>query len=212
MIITKSKDKKKQQEVALSKENPVLPEEEEMLSEKEKMLSEKEKMLSEKEKMLFEEEKILSEEEMKACKNRLLEREKKTNKEVIDFLKQYINNGNNGIIPQNFKKNAHLGENTFRKVFSQKRNLSKRFKQRICLGIGIMWKDIVQNHIDRYCPKLDPEERQKKVQKLQKEFIWHLGTPMKEIFEMMQEGENLEHYAIYMNKTSGNKDNFTKNV
>lgn len=191
MIITKSKDKKKQQEVALSKENPVL---------------------SEKEKMLFEEEKILSEEEMKACKNRLLEREKKTNKEVIDFLKQYINNGNNGIIPQNFKKNAHLGENTFRKVFSQKRNLSKRFKQRICLGIGIMWKDIVQNHIDRYCPKLDPEERQKKVQKLQKEFIWHLGTPMKEIFEMMQEGENLEHYAIYMNKTSGNKDNFTKNV
>lgn len=191
MIITKSKDKKKQQEVALSKENPVL---------------------SEKEKMLFEEEKILSEEEMKACKNRLLEREKKTNKEVIDFLKQYINNGNNGIIPQNFKKNAHLGENTFRKVFSQKRNLSKRFKQRICLGIGIMWKDIVQNHINRYCPKLDPEERQKKVQKLQKEFIWHLGTPMKEIFEMMQEGENLEHYAIYMNKTSGNKDNFTKNV
>lgn len=198
MIITKSKDKKKQQEVALSKENPVLSEEEEMLSEKEKML--------------FEEEKILSEEEMKACKNRLLEREKKTNKEVIDFLKQYINNDNNGIIPQNFKKNAHLGENTFRKVFSQKRNLSKRFKQRICLGIGIMWKDIVQNHIDRYCPKLDPEERQKKVQKLQKEFIWHLGTPMKEIFEMMQEGENLEHYAIYMNKTSGNKDNFTKNV
>ncbi len=191
MIITKSKDKKKQQEVALSKENPVLSEEEEMLSEKEK---------------------ILSEEEMKACKNRLLEREKKTNKEVIDFLKQYINNGNNGIIPQNFKKNAHLGENTFRKVFNQKRNLSKRFKQRICLGIGIMWKDIVQNHIDRYCPKLDPEERQKKVQKLQKEFIWHLGTPMKEIFEMMQEGENLEHYAIYMNKTSGNKDNFTKNV
>lgn len=191
MIITKSKDKKKQQEVALSKENPVL---------------------SEKEKMLFEEEKILSEEEMKACKNRLLEREKKTNKEVIDFLKQYINNGNNGIIPQNFKKNAHLGENTFRKVFSQKRNLSKRCKQRICLGIGIMWKDIVQNHIDRFCPKLDPEERQKKVQKLQKEFIWHLGTPMKEIFEMMQEGENLEHYAIYMNKTSGNKDNFTKNV
>lgn len=191
MIITKSKDKKKQQEVALSKENPVL---------------------SEKEKMLFEEEKILPEEEMKACKNRLLEREKKTNKEVIDFLKQYINNGNNGIIPQNFKKNAHLGENTFRKVFSQKRNLSKRFKQRICLGIGIMWKDIVQNHIDRFCPKLDPEERQKKVQKLQKEFIWHLGTPMKEIFEMMQEGENLEHYAIYMNKTSGNKDNFTKNV
>ena len=191
MIITKSKDKKKQQEVALSKENPVL---------------------SEKEKMLFEEEKILSEEEMKACKNRLLEREKKTNKEVIDFLKQYINNGNNGIIPQNFKKNAQLGENTFRKVFSQKRNLSKRFKQRICLGIGIMWKDIVQNHIDRFCPKLDPEERQKKVQKLQKEFIWHLGTPMKEIFEMMQEGENLEHYAIYMNKTSGNKDNFTKNV
>ena len=198
MIITKSKDKKKQQEVALTKENPELSEEEEMLSEKEKML--------------FEEEKILSEEEMKACKNRLLEREKKTNKEVIDFLKQYINNGNNGIIPQNFKKNAHLGENTFRKVFSQKRNLSKRFKQRICLGIGIMWKDIVQNHIDRYCPKLDPEERQKKVQKLQKEFIWHLGTPMKEIFEMMQEGENLEHYAIYMNKTSGNKDNFTKNV
>lgn len=191
MIITKSKDKKKQQEVALSKENPVL---------------------SEKEKMLFEEEKILSEEEMKACKNRLLEREKKTNKEVIDFLKQYINNGNNGIIPQNFKKNAHLGENTFRKVFCQKRNLSKRFKQRICLGIGIMWKDIVQNHIDRFCPKLDPEERQKKVQKLQKEFVWHLGTPMKEIFEMMQEGENLEHYAIYMNKTSGNKDNFTKNV
>ena len=191
MIITKSKDKKKQQEVDLSKENPVLSEEEKMLSEKEK---------------------ILSEEEMKACKNRLLEREKKTNKEVIDFLKQYINNGNNGIIPQNFKKNAHLGENTFRKVFSQKRNLSKRFKQRICLGIGIMWKDIVQNHIDRFCPKLDPEERQKKVQKLQKEFIWHLGTPMKEIFEMMQEGENLEHYAIYMNKTSGNKDNFTKNV
>ena len=37
MIITKSKDKKKQQEMALSKENPALPEEEEMLSEKEIM-------------------------------------------------------------------------------------------------------------------------------------------------------------------------------
>lgn len=191
MIITKSKDKKKQQEVALSKENPVLSEEEKMLSEKEK---------------------ILSEEEMKACKNGLQERKKKTNKEVIDFLQQYINDGNYGIIPQNFQKKAHLGVNTFKAVFSKNRKLSRRFKQRICLGIGIMWEDIVRNHIARYYPKIDPEERQKKVQKLLKEFIWHLGTPMKEIFEMMQEGENLEHYAIYMNKTSGNKDNFTKNV
>lgn len=198
MIITKSKDKKKQQEVALSKENPVLSEEEKMLSEKEKMLSEKEK--------------ILSEEEMKACKNGLQERKKKTNKEVIDFLQQYINDGNYGIIPQNFQKKAHLGVNTFKAVFSKNRKLSRRFKQRICLGIGIMWEDIVRNHIARYYPKIDPEERQKKVQKLLKEFIWHLGTPMKETFEMMQEGENLEHYAIYMNKTSGNKDNFTKNV
>ena len=205
MIITKSKDKKKQQEVALSKENPVLSEEEEMLSEKEKMLFEEEKMLSEKEK-------ILSEEEMKACKNGLQERKKKTNKEVIDFLQQYINDGNYGIIPQNFQKKAHLGVNTFKAVFSKNRKLSRRFKQRICLGIGIMWEDIVRNHIARYYPKIDPEERQKKVQKLLKEFIWHLGTPMKETFEMMQEGENLEHYAIYMNKTSGNKDNFTKNV
>lgn len=106
MIITKSKDKKKQQEVALSKENPVLSEEEEMLSEKEKML--------------FEEEKILSEEEMKACKNRLLEREKKTNKEVIDFLKQYINNGNNGIIPQNFKKKCTPGREYFQKGIQPK--------------------------------------------------------------------------------------------
>lgn len=184
MIITKSKDKKKQQEVALSKENPVLSEEE----------------------------KMLSEEEMKACKNGLQERKKKTNKEVIDFLQQYINDGNYGIIPQNFQKKAHLGVNTFKAVFSKNRKLSRRFKQRICLGIGIMWEDIVRNHIARYYPKIDPEERQKKVQKLLKEFIWHLGTPMKETFEMMQEGENLEHYAIYMNKTSGNKDNFTKNV
>lgn len=191
MIITKSKDKKKQQEVALSKENPVLSEEEKMLSEKEK---------------------ILSEEEMKACKNGLQERKKKTNKEVIDFQQQYINDGNYGIIPQNFQKKAHLGVNTFKAVFSKNRKLSRRFKQRICLGIGIMWEDIVRNHIARYYPKIDPEERQKKVQKLLKEFIWHLGTPMKETFEMMQEGENLEHYAIYMNKTSGNKDNFTKNV
>lgn len=191
MIITKSKDKKKQQEVALSKENPVLSEEEKMLSEKEK---------------------ILSEEEMKACKNGLQERKKKTNKEVIDFLQQYINDGNYGIIPQNFQKKAHLGVNTFKAVFSKNRKLSRRFKQRICLGIGIMWEEIVRNHIARYYPKIDPEERQKKVQKLLKEFIWHLGTPMKETFEMMQEGENLEHYAIYMNKTSGNKDNFTKNV
>lgn len=191
MIITKSKDKKKQQEVALSKENPVHSEEEKMLSEKEK---------------------ILSEEEMKACKNGLQERKKKTNKEVIDFLQQYINDGNYGIIPQNFQKKAHLGVNTFKAVFSKNRKLSRRFKQRICLGIGIMWEDIVRNHIARYYPKIDPEERQKKVQKLLKEFIWHLGTPMKETFEMMQEGENLEHYAIYMNKTSGNKDNFTKNV
>lgn len=191
MIITKSKDKKKQQEVALTKENPVLSEEEKMLSEKEKMLSE---------------------EEMKACKNGLQERKKKTNKEVIDFLQQYINDGNYGIIPQNFQKKAHLGVNTFKAVFSKNRKLSRRFKQRICLGIGIMWEDIVRNHIARYYPKIDPEERQKKVQKLLKEFIWHLGTPMKETFEMMQEGENLEHYAIYMNKTSGNKDNFTKNV
>lgn len=191
MVITKSKDKKKQQEVALTKENPELSEEEEMRSE---------------------ETQELSEEEMEACKNGLQEREKKTNKEVIDFLQQYIHDGNYGIIPQNFQKKAHLGVNTFKAVFSRERKLSRRFKQRICLGIGIMWEEIVRNHIARYCPKIDPEERQKKVQKLLKEFIWHLGTPMKETFEMMQEGENLEHYAIYMNKTSGNKDNFTKNV
>lgn len=191
MVITKSKDKKKQQEESLTKENSVL---------------------SEDEKMRSEETQELSEEEMEACKNGLQEREKKTNKEVIDFLQQYINDGNYGIRPQNFQKKAHLGVNTFKAVFSRERKLSRRFKQRICLGIGIMWEEIVRNHIARYCPKIDPEERQKKVQKLLKEFIWHLGTPMKETFEMMQEGENLEHYAIYMNKTSGNKDNFTKNV
>lgn len=191
MEIIKSKDKKKQQEESLTKENPVLSEEEEMRSE---------------------ETQELSEEEMEACENGLLEREKKTNKEVIDFLQQYINNDNNGIIPQNFQKKAHLGVNTFKAVFSQERKLSRRFKQRICLGIGIMWEEIVRNHIDRYYPKLSPEKRLEKVQKLRKEFIWHLGTPMKETFEMMQEGEKLEPYAIYMNKTSGNKDNFTKNV
>lgn len=48
MAITKSKDKKKQQKVVLTKENPVLSEEEEMRSE---------------------ETQELSEEEMKACKN-----------------------------------------------------------------------------------------------------------------------------------------------
>ncbi|MEE0424026.1 MAG: hypothetical protein UDO44_11535 [Prevotella sp.] len=191
MAITKSKDKKKQQKVVLTKENPVLSEEEEMRSE---------------------ETQELSEEEMKACKNGLQEREKKTNKEVIDFLQQYIHDGNYGIRPQNFQKKAHLGVNTFKAVFSRERKLSRRFKQRICLGIGIMWEEIVRNHIDRYYPKLTPEKRLEKVQKLRKEFIWHLGTPMKEIFEMMQEGANLETYAIYMNKTSGNKDNFTKNV
>ena len=191
MVITKSKDKKKQQEVALTKENPVLSEEEEMRSE---------------------ETQELSEEEMEACKNGLQEREKKTNKEVIDFLQQYIHDGNYGIRPQNFQKKAHLGVNTFKAVFSQNRKLSRRFKQRICLGIGIMWEEIVRNHIDRKYPKLTPEKRLEKVQELLKEFIWHLGTPMKEIFEMMQEGANLETYAIYMNKTSGNKDNFTKNV
>lgn len=83
MEIIKSKDKKKQQEESLTKENPVLSEEEEMRSE---------------------ETQELSEEEMEACENGLLEREKKTNKEVIDFLQQYINNDNNGIIPQNFQK------------------------------------------------------------------------------------------------------------
>lgn len=191
MAITKSKDKKKQQKVVLTKENPVLSEEEEMRSE---------------------ETQELSEEEMKACKNGLQEREKKTKKEVIDFLQQYIHDGNYGIRPQNFQKKAHLGVNTFKAVFSRERKLSRRFKQRICLGIGIMWEEIVRNHIDRYYPKLTPEKRLEKVQKLRKEFIWHLGTPMKEIFEMMQEGANLETYAIYMNKTSGNKDNFTKNV
>lgn len=191
MAITKSKDKKKQQKVVLTKENPVLSEEEEMRSE---------------------ETQELSEEEMKACKNGLQEREKKTNKEVIDFLQQYIHDGNYGIRPQNFQKKAHLGVNTFKAVFSRERKLSRRFKQRICLGIGIMWEEIVRNHIDRYYPKLTPEKRLEKVQKLRKEFIWHLGTPMKETFEMMQEGANLETYAIYMNKTSGNKDNFTKNV
>lgn len=191
MTTTKSKDKKKQQKVAFTKENPVLSEEEEMRSE---------------------ETQELSEEEMKACKNGLQEREKKTNKEVIDFLQQYIHDGNYGIRPQNFQKKAHLGVNTFKAVFSRERKLSRRFKQRICLGIGIMWEEIVRNHIDRKYPKLTPEKRLEKVQKLLKEFIWHLGTPMKEIFEMMQEGANLETYAIYMNKTSGNKDNFTKNV
>lgn len=90
MIITKSKDKKKQQEESLTKENPVLSEEEELLSEEEKMRSE--------------ETQELSEEEMEACKNGLQEREKKTNKEVIDFLQQYINDGNYGIRPQNFQK------------------------------------------------------------------------------------------------------------
>lgn len=191
MVITKSKDKKKQQEVALTKENPVL---------------------SEDEKMRSEETQELSEEDMEACKNGLQEREKKTNKEVIDFLQQYIHDGNYGIRPQNFQKKAHLGVNTFKAVFSRERKLSRRFKQRICLGIGIMWEEIVRNHIDRKYPKLTPEKRLEKVQELLKEFIWHLGTPMKEIFEMMQEGANLETYAIYMNKTSGNKDNFTKNV
>ena len=191
MAITKRKEKKKQQKVVLTKENPVLSEEEEMRSE---------------------ETQELSEEEMKACNNGLQEREKKTNKEVIDFLQQYIHDGNYGIRPQNFQKKAHLGVNTFKAVFSRERKLSRRFKQRICLGIGIMWEEIVRNHIDRYYPKLTPEKRLEKVQKLRKEFIWHLGTPMKEIFEMMQEGANLETYAIYMNKTSGNKDNFTKNV
>lgn len=191
MVIAKSKDKKKLQEVALTKENPELSEEEEMRSE---------------------ETQELSEEDMEACKNGLQEREKKTNKEVIDFLQQYIHDGNYGIRPQNFQKKAHLGVNTFKAVFSQNRKLSRRFKQRICLGIGIMWEEIVRNHIDRKYPKLTPEKRLEKVQKLRKEFIWHLGTPMKETFEMMQEGVNLEHYAIYMNKTSGNKDNFTKNV
>lgn len=83
MVITKSKDKKKQQEVALTKENPEL---------------------SEDEKMRSEETQELSEEEMEACKNGLQEREKKTNKEVIDFLQQYINDGNYGIRPQNFQK------------------------------------------------------------------------------------------------------------
>ena len=122
MIITKSKDKKKQQEESLTKENPVLSEEEELLSEEEKMRSE--------------ETQELSEEEMEACKNGLQEREKKTNKEVIDFLQQYINNGNNGIIPQNFQKKAHLGVNSFNAVFSRNRKLSRRFKQRICLGIN----------------------------------------------------------------------------
>lgn len=102
--------------------------------------------------------------------------------------------------------------NSFNAVFSRNRKLSRRFKQRICLGIGIMWEEIVRNHIDRKYPKLTPEKRLEKVQKLRKEFIWHLGTPMKETFEMMQEGAKLEPYAIYMNKTSGNKDNFTKNV
>lgn len=191
MKTTKSKDKKKQQEESLTKENSVL---------------------SEDEKMRSEETQELSEEEMEACKNGLQEREKKTNKEVIDFLQQYIHDGNYGIIPQNFQKKAHLGVNTFKAVFSQNRKLSRRFKQRICLGIGIMWEEIVRNHIDRYYPKLSPEKRLEKVQKLRKEFIWHLGTPMKETFEMMQEGVKLEPYAIYMNKTSGNKDNFTKNV
>lgn len=191
MVITKSKDKKKQQEESLTKENPVL---------------------SEDEKLRSEETQELSEEEMEACKNGLQEREKKTNKEVIDFLQQYINDGNYGIRPQNFQKKAHLGVNTFKAVFSRERKLSRRFKQRICLGIGIMWEEIVRNHIDRKYPKLAPEKRLEKVQELLKEFIWHLGTPMKEIFEMMQEGANLETYAIYMNKTSGNKDNFTKNV
>ena len=191
MIITKSKDKKKQQEVAFTKENPELSEEEKMRSE---------------------ETQELSEEEMEACKNGLQEREKKTNKEVIDFLQQYINDGNYGIRPQNFQKKAHLGVNSFNAVFSRNRKLSRRFKQRICLGIGIMWEEIVRNHIDRKYPKLTPEKRLEKVQKLLKEFIWHLGTPMKETFEMMLEGEKLEPYAIYMNKTSGNKDNFTKNV
>lgn len=191
MIIEKSKDKKKQQEESLTKENSELSEEEKMRSE---------------------ETLELSEEEMEACKNGLQEREKKTNKEVIDFLQQYINDGNYGIIPQNFQKKAHLGVNTFKAVFSQNRKLSRRFKQRICLGIGIMWEEIVRNHIDRNYPKLTPEKRLEKVQKLRKEFIWHLGTPMKEIFEMMLEGVKLEPYAIYMNKTSGNKDNFTKNV
>lgn len=191
MGIEKRKEKKKQQKVALAKENPELSEEEEMRSE---------------------EAQELSEEEMEACENGLQEREKKTNKEVIDFLQQYINDGNYGIIPKNFRKKAHLGVNTFKAVFSRERKLSRRFKQRICLGIGIMWEEIVRNYINKYYPKIDPEERQKKVQKLRKEFIWHLGTPMKETFEMMQEGEKLEPYAIYMNKTSGNKDNFTKNV
>lgn len=180
----KRKDKMKQQEESLSEETTELPEET----------------------------KELSEEEMEACKKGLMKRENKTNKEIINFLKQYINKNNNGILPQYFSKKAHLGENTFRDVFSQKRKLARRFKKRICLGIGIVWEDIVHNKIDRLYPKQTHEKRQERVQKLRNEFIWYLGTPMKETFEMIQEGEKLELYAIYMNRTSGNKDNFTKNI
>ena len=168
--------------------------------------------MKQQEESLSEETTELSEEEMEACKKGLMKRENKTNKEIINFLKQYINKNNNGILPQYFPKKAHLGENTFRDVFSQKRKLSRRFKKRICLGIGIVWEDIVHNKIDRLYPKQTHEKRQERVQKLRNEFIWYLGTPMKEIFEMIQEGEKLEPYAIYMNRTSGNKDNFTKNI
>ena len=175
----------KQQEVSLSDENLVLSEEKEMLSEEKEMLSEEKEMLSEEKEMLSEEEEILSEEttelfeeEMEACKKGLLKRENKTNKEIINFLKQYINKNNNGINPQYFQKKAHLGENTFRDVFSQKKKLSRRFKIRICLGIGIVWEDIVHNQIDRLYPKQSPEKRQDRVQNIPNSFQYGGTNPL----------------------------------
>ena len=187
----------KQQELSLSEETTELSEETTELSEETKELSE--------------ETKELSKEEMDACKKDLIKLEIKTNKKIINFLKQYINKSKNGITPQHFQKKAHLGENTFRDVFSQKKKLSRRFYIRICLGIGIVWEDIVHYQIDRLYPKQSPEKRQERVQKLRIEFLCHLGSPMREIFEMIEEGKNLEPYAIYMNRIAGNKDHLTKN-
>lgn len=147
----------------------------------------------------------------KTCKETFLKCEEIENQEFLDFLFKYVNKGRDGIKPSTFWKQARLGEKSYREVVvKRKRKLAEDYKQRICIGIGIKWYDIERIHIDRKFPNLDDEQRARKVNELKNSFILQMGSPMKRVFILMEEGKDLEHLALCMYIMADNSSHFKK--
>lgn len=148
----------------------------------------------------------------KTCKETFLKCEEIENKEFLDFLCKYVNKGRDGIKPSTFWTQARLGEKSYREVvIKRKRKLAENYKQRICIGIGIEWNNIVRIHIDHKFPNLDCEQRAKKVNELKNSFILQMGSPMKRVFILMKEGKDLKHLARCMHLMADNSSHLKRN-